>query len=364
MEKEYFKKHLSLSEWIIQSNISNGDSMIVEDSTKRKRLSSLNDLIGLPIVKNSTFLYNDIIAPSESFAAFLENAGDHNYALRAASMTNKTLPVLRNRKLKVNELINWLKTQDINFDDYKYDFELHIDPQIATIFIVEDNRVIGECATGSLLQLNKGVHDDTKSIYFEYDFRNWRMSEHIDNIINFLQESLELIRLRNEDKQALLDNGFIDSLNTSYLRGYFEVINSDDSGTVFVDFNRLLKDNLTGIELFKNDTLTNNALIKGNIGCSGKVVGKAKVILDHEVGDNVVNNDEILVCHFTSPDFLPLITASIGVITDIGGILSHAAIVCRELKKPCLIGTKVATQRIKTGDFIEVNAFDGYVRFL
>jgi pyruvate,water dikinase len=51
-------------------------------------------------------------------------------------------------------------------------------------------------------------------------------------------------------------------------------------------------------------------------------------------------------------------------ITDGGGILSHAAIVARELKKPCIIGTKSATQILKDGDLIEVNANNGIVKIL
>ena len=51
-------------------------------------------------------------------------------------------------------------------------------------------------------------------------------------------------------------------------------------------------------------------------------------------------------------------------VTDLGGIISHAAIVSREMKKPCIVGTKIATHAIKDGDRIEVNANLGIVRIL
>jgi pyruvate,water dikinase len=55
---------------------------------------------------------------------------------------------------------------------------------------------------------------------------------------------------------------------------------------------------------------------------------------------------------------------SLAVVTDVGGILSHAAITCRELKKPCIIGTKIATQVLKDGDIVEVDAEEGVVRVI
>jgi pyruvate,water dikinase len=52
------------------------------------------------------------------------------------------------------------------------------------------------------------------------------------------------------------------------------------------------------------------------------------------------------------------------IVTDEGGITSHAAIVSRELKKPCVVGTKVATQVLGDGDLVEVNGVKGVVRII
>ena len=64
----------------------------------------------------------------------------------------------------------------------------------------------------------------------------------------------------------------------------------------------------------------------------------------------------------TSVDFVPLMTRASAFITDEGGITSHAAIVSRELDKPCLIGTQNATKIFKDGDLVEVDAERGVVR--
>ncbi|MBS3166574.1 hypothetical protein J4444_05625 [Candidatus Woesearchaeota archaeon] len=64
----------------------------------------------------------------------------------------------------------------------------------------------------------------------------------------------------------------------------------------------------------------------------------------------------------TRPEYLSLINQAAAIITDAGGILSHAAISARELKKPCVIGTKNATKVLKDGDVVEVDATKGTVR--
>ncbi len=61
---------------------------------------------------------------------------------------------------------------------------------------------------------------------------------------------------------------------------------------------------------------------------------------------------------------MPAVSKVIAIITDEGGILCHAAIVSRELKIPCIIGTKIATKVLKDGDLVKVNADKGIVRIL
>jgi pyruvate,water dikinase len=66
----------------------------------------------------------------------------------------------------------------------------------------------------------------------------------------------------------------------------------------------------------------------------------------------------------TSPDWLPLIQKAVAIVTDEGGITSHASIVARELKKPCIVGTKNATKILKDGDQVEVDADSGIVKII
>lgn len=79
---------------------------------------------------------------------------------------------------------------------------------------------------------------------------------------------------------------------------------------------------------------------------------------------NQVEDGIVLVTESTVPEMLPLMSRSCAVITDMGGMLSHAAITCRELGIPCIIGTKIATQVLNDGDQVEVDADVGVVRII
>jgi pyruvate,water dikinase len=71
---------------------------------------------------------------------------------------------------------------------------------------------------------------------------------------------------------------------------------------------------------------------------------------------------DIIVSPMTTPDFLSAMKKAAAFVTDEGSVLCHAAIVAREMKKPCVIGTKIATRVFKDGDMVEVDAEKGIVK--
>lgn len=101
--------------------------------------------------------------------------------------------------------------------------------------------------------------------------------------------------------------------------------------------------------------------LKGEQAYPGEVKGRVKLILEASQFSKF-QKGEILVTRITDPSYVPIMKMSKAIITDIGGITSHAAIVSRELKKPCVIGTKIATRVLKDGDMVEVDAERGVVR--
>jgi len=103
--------------------------------------------------------------------------------------------------------------------------------------------------------------------------------------------------------------------------------------------------------------------ITGFASSAGVVEGKARVLkLLKEIVD--IEPGEILVCASTNPSWAPIFTRISAAVTDIGGLTSHAAIVCREYGIPSVTGTGIATTAIKTGDVLKVDGGTGEVTVL
>ncbi len=103
--------------------------------------------------------------------------------------------------------------------------------------------------------------------------------------------------------------------------------------------------------------------LSGQSAQKGIVRGVVRIVKNkRQMAD--VREGDILVSPMTTPDFLPAMKKAAAFVTDEGGIMCHAAIVAREMRKPCVIGTKFATQVFKDGDLVEVDANNGIVRIL
>jgi pyruvate,water dikinase len=103
--------------------------------------------------------------------------------------------------------------------------------------------------------------------------------------------------------------------------------------------------------------------LSGAAASPGVVEGIARVLKTvREISD--VRDGEIVVCSITSPAWSPIFAKIKGVVTDIGGVMSHAAIVCREYGLPAVVGTGRATSQIRTGQTIRVDGSTGVVTIL
>ena len=103
--------------------------------------------------------------------------------------------------------------------------------------------------------------------------------------------------------------------------------------------------------------------INGMVASSGKVIGRVKICSTIE-SIKKVNKGDILVASMTRPEYIGAMRQAAGFITDEGGITCHAAIVAREMGKPCVIGTRNATKILKDGDLVQVDAVHGVIRIL
>ena len=103
--------------------------------------------------------------------------------------------------------------------------------------------------------------------------------------------------------------------------------------------------------------------VKGVIAFKGKVIGPAKIVSNpHQV--EKVNEGDIIIAPETTPDLIVAMRKAAAFVTDLGGITSHAAIVAREMKKPCIVGTRIGTKIFRDGDLVEVDAIKGIIKIL
>ena len=109
------------------------------------------------------------------------------------------------------------------------------------------------------------------------------------------------------------------------------------------------------------DTSARQQEVCGTTACGGTARGRVARIMESSQIDRVEQGD-ILVAPMTTPDLLAAMKRSAAFVTDEGGVTCHAAIVSREMGKPCVIGTQYATQVLQDGDEVEVNADEGIVR--
>jgi pyruvate,water dikinase len=103
--------------------------------------------------------------------------------------------------------------------------------------------------------------------------------------------------------------------------------------------------------------------LKGFAGSPGLVEGPARVITSATELDQI-QPGEVLVCPITAPSWAPVFGRIAATVTDIGGMMSHAAIVCREYGLPAVVGTGFGTQTIKTGQKVRVDGTKGTVTLL
>jgi pyruvate,water dikinase len=112
---------------------------------------------------------------------------------------------------------------------------------------------------------------------------------------------------------------------------------------------------------YKRDDLPAGALV-GLAVSAGTIEGRARVILD--MADAEIEPGDILVTAYTDPSWSPLFAAIDGLVTEVGGLMTHGAVVAREYGLPAVVGVEEATRLIPDGQRIRVHGTDGYVELL
>lgn len=95
---------------------------------------------------------------------------------------------------------------------------------------------------------------------------------------------------------------------------------------------------------------------------AGTVEGRARVVLDMARAD--LEAGDILVTTFTDPSWTPVFVGIAGLVTEVGGLMTHGAVIAREYGLPAVVGVEGATRLIRDGQRIRVHGGDGYVEIL
>ncbi|AET60043.1 phosphoenolpyruvate synthase [Paenibacillus terrae HPL-003] len=112
---------------------------------------------------------------------------------------------------------------------------------------------------------------------------------------------------------------------------------------------------------YKRENLPAEAIV-GLAVSSGVIEGRARVILNMEDAD--LEDGDILVTSFTDPSWTPLFVSIKGLVTEVGGLMTHGAVIAREYGLPAVVGVENATNLIKDGQRIRVHGTEGYIEIL
>lgn len=360
-----YQTQISLTEWLEKIGHEKAREFREEDNEKRERMNVLNEVIGLPFDRPAQFSAIDIATNSIPFQQFLAARENELCALRLIPL-DPSLPKLRMRGHTVQDAVKWFHAQQIEPLKYRADFVPHTEHTLwSTIFVINAHGIYGEIIRGGLYQLSQGFYTVQRPLTFSFDWHLWILSENDQEARLHLLAIMKHLLVQDARLQNILQQKLRALFANNYLQGYFETVTTDECGIWFIDYNRLLG------SLYREFQIPHHHVdgevkvtLKGHIGHGGVVQGRVRIVPDSQVQGGIFNKNEVLVCAMTTPEYIPLITQAVAVVTDLGGVLSHAAIICRELKKPCIVGTQNATAVLQQGDLVEVDADRGVVKIL
>jgi phosphohistidine swiveling domain-containing protein len=355
---ELLKTQKSLTEWLHDIKHTDADTIRREDNDKRERLRILNEIIGLPFDEPVKFEATDLANETAVFKSYLAKHSEELCALRLIPKIDG-IPKLRMRGNPVKMAYAWFKKQDIDATKYRAEFIPHPpDYSWATIFIVNKHGIQGEIIWGGHHQLTQGFHDKDTPTVFHYNFKKWMIEPDDKTILKYLKTLVAHLHVSDPKKKKRLEKELGATFSNNYIEGYWE---SGDSsvGLWFFDYSQTLGKMYD--DLIIQTTIESSAKVRGRVGSPGKAKGHVRIVEPDNIDVDGFPDGGVLVCAVTTPNYVPLMQKATAIVTDQGGILSHAAIVARELKKPCIVGTGNATKVLKNGQIVSVNADTGTV---
>ena len=179
-----------------------------------------------------------------------------------------------------------------------------------------------------------------------------------DEVVSYLEKRI------SKEKLQLLAQSRSQYYAIIYISGELITFDGEDALDIehgFVPY--FLESQKKTSEDISNYERSNGIFVEGTTCYPGRVVGKVKIVKTLSDCDKVQKGD-ILVANMTTPNFISAMERASGFVTDQGGITCHAAILSREMRIPCIVGTSIATRVFNDEDEVEVDAYLGIVRLL
>lgn len=206
-----------------------------------------------------------------------------------------------------------------------------------------------------------------ESIYF----RSWRTERYYRNAFfleNFFQRTAQILKLKNhKDLFFLTPPEIVDALRgkrqideREIARRRISYLTYSDKGKTIIASGNIIKKLKRKIHFFDGERAKE---LQGRVAFPGKVRGPVRIVLS-KLELHKIQGGDILVTTSTTPNFVPVLKKVKAIVTEEGGVLSHASVISRELHIPCIIGAKNATKVLKDGDLVEVDAEQGMVEIL
>src|SRR3989339_43533 len=221
--------------------------------------------------------------------------------------------------------------------------------------------------TEEFIEKNSVSKDDSEMIWLvkEYvflrTFRSDIINRSFSHAIPLLREIAYRLKILYEDVlymspeeiSACLDKGsVINDIKISERKKKWALFREGDE--IFILQGKQAEE-FANIQGFKKKLFKDQEEIKGQTAYPGKAKGTIKIVLTTNDLKKILKGD-ILVAVMTFPSYIAALEKAAAFVTNEGGILCHASIIAREMKKPCIIGTKIATRVLHDGDLVEVDA--------
>lgn len=180
------------------------------------------------------------------------------------------------------------------------------------------------------------------------------------------------------EAERLVDEGVLDEQEDIFFlrfQEFHDVVRTNNMNEQLVDQRKdafrtfqmltpprvLTSDGEAVVGAYRRSDVPSGALI-GLAVSAGAVEGRARVIADIANAD--LEPGDILVTAYTDPSWTPLFVAIAGLVTEVGGMMTHGAVIAREYGLPAVVGVERATERIRDGQRIRLHGTDGYVVLL